>query len=215
MKIQGLSLFIVFALLSALLAGPLTASAQSAPKPAGLPVSATGTAASGPVTFDGTFTIQRFRLEHGQLVAIGHLAGTLTETVTGVKTNVPERRVTLPVQSINGQTIPAVHAGQAEDADSDSALVDDQSMAMMEMAQAVTTCNILHLVLGPLNLNLLGLVVTLNQVTLNIQGATGPGMVLGNLLCALVGMPLQPPGALGTLVSLLNSLLAVLALGLP
>src|SRR5207244_11578518 len=106
-------------------------------------------------------------------------------------------------------------AGPRDEADTASAVVDDQAVAMSEMAQAVTTCNILHLVLGPLNLNLLGLVVTLNQVTLNVQGATGPGMVLGNLLCALVGMPLQPPGALGTLVSLLNSLLAVLALGLP
>jgi hypothetical protein len=52
-------------------------------------------------------------------------------------------------------------------------------------AQAQATCNILHLVLGPLNLNLLGLKVHLNRVVLDITAQSGPGNLLGNLLCAV------------------------------
>ncbi|MDQ3856708.1 MAG: hypothetical protein M3281_09995 [Chloroflexota bacterium] len=49
-------------------------------------------------------------------------------------------------------------------------------------------CSILALRLGPINLNLLGLVITTNQINLNIIAVPGPGNLLGNLLCALVGL---------------------------
>jgi hypothetical protein len=72
------------------------------------------------------------------------------------------------------------------------------------------SCDILHLVLGPLHLDLLGLVVDLNQVVLDITATTGSGDLLGNLLCAITG--LLDAGALGqTLVNLLNQLIGVLA----
>jgi hypothetical protein len=46
-------------------------------------------------------------------------------------------------------------------------------------------CTILHLVLGPLTLNLLGLVVTIpNPVTIDITAIPGGGL-LGDLLCAV------------------------------
>ena len=47
------------------------------------------------------------------------------------------------------------------------------------------SCDILNLVLGPLDLDLLGLQVHLDRVVLNIIGATGTGNLLGNLLCAV------------------------------
>src|SRR3954466_15140037 len=48
---------------------------------------------------------------------------------------------------------------------------------------AVTgTCNILHLDLGPLSLNLLGLQVDLSRVILDITAQSGAGNLLGNLL---------------------------------
>ena len=47
------------------------------------------------------------------------------------------------------------------------------------------TCPILHLDLGPLDLNLLGLHVHLNEVILDIEAIPGPGNLLGNLLCAV------------------------------
>lgn len=48
------------------------------------------------------------------------------------------------------------------------------------------TCNVLNLTLGPLHLNLLGLVVDLNQIVLNITAVAGAGL-LGDLLCSLAG----------------------------
>ncbi len=58
-------------------------------------------------------------------------------------------------------------------------------------------CPVLHLVLGPLNLNLLGLTIVLQQVTLDIVAVPGPGNLLGNLLCGLVNLlnGLAPPPA--------------------
>ncbi len=81
-------------------------------------------------------------------------------------------------------------------------------------AAALARCNILNLVLGPLDLDLLGLQVHLNRVVLNIVAVSGAGNLLGNLLCAVTGLldgGLQ--GALGRVVRLLNRVLAVLRLG--
>ncbi|MEW2359631.1 hypothetical protein [Spirillospora sp. NPDC029432] len=49
-------------------------------------------------------------------------------------------------------------------------------------------CPILDLTLGPLDLDLLGLQVHLDRVVLDITAVSGPGKLLGNLLCALVGL---------------------------
>jgi hypothetical protein len=73
------------------------------------------------------------------------------------------------------------------------------------------TCQILDLVLGPLDLDLLGLVVHLNQVHLNITAESGPGNLLGNLLCAIAGLLNPgPPADLQALANLLNAILAIL-----
>jgi hypothetical protein len=55
-------------------------------------------------------------------------------------------------------------------------------------AAAAASCSVLHLVLGPLNLNLLGLAVHLNRVVLDITAIPGAGNLLGNLLCAVVNL---------------------------
>jgi hypothetical protein len=52
-----------------------------------------------------------------------------------------------------------------------------------------TTCPVLDLILGPLHLNLLGLVVDLNQVHLTVTATQGGG-VLGNLFCSLATTPI-------------------------
>ena len=46
----------------------------------------------------------------------------------------------------------------------------------------------LHLELGPLDLDLLGLVVHLDPVHLDITAVPGAGNLLGNLLCAVAGL---------------------------
>ena len=65
------------------------------------------------------------------------------------------------------------------------------------------TCDILHLDLGPLSLDLLGLQVDLSRVVLDITAQTGAGNLLGNLLCAVAGLLDQPDG----LARLLNRIL--------
>ena len=69
-------------------------------------------------------------------------------------------------------------------------------------------CRILTLTLGPLDLNLLGLRVQLNQVNLRITAIPGGGL-LGDLLCGLSNL-LNPAGLLGNdLSAVLNALLAL------
>lgn len=71
------------------------------------------------------------------------------------------------------------------------------------------TCDILHLELGPIDLNLLGLVVHVDKIVIDIDAQSGPGNLLGNLLCAIANL-LNNNGGLSTLVSLLNQLLGLL-----
>ena len=59
-------------------------------------------------------------------------------------------------------------------------------------AQATNTCSILDLVLGPLHLNLLGLVIDLNRVHLTITATRGGGL-LGDLFCGLANTPVPTP----------------------
>lgn len=64
------------------------------------------------------------------------------------------------------------------------------------------SCTILTLVLGPIHLDVLGLVVDVSQITVTV---TGNGGLLGNLLCQLAGAT-----TLQQIVSLLNQILALL-----
>ena len=78
----------------------------------------------------------------------------------------------------------------------------------ISLPAAVTqaTCEILHLDLGPLNLDLLGLQINLSQVVLDITAQAGAGNLLGNLLCAVANLLNNPSG----LADLLNRILAIL-----
>jgi hypothetical protein len=68
------------------------------------------------------------------------------------------------------------------------------------------TCNILHLDLGPLSLNLLGLQIDLSEIVLDITAQAGAGNLLGNLLCSVANLLNNPTG----LADLLNRILALL-----
>ena len=78
----------------------------------------------------------------------------------------------------------------------------------LKRGDAPLGCDILHLELGPLDLDLLGLVVHLNKIVLDIDAEPGAGNLLGNLLCAIVG--LLDGSNLSLLAQLLNQLLAIL-----
>jgi hypothetical protein len=68
------------------------------------------------------------------------------------------------------------------------------------------TCDILHLDLGPIALDILGLQVNLSRVILDITAQAGAGNLLGNLLCAVAGLLDNPTG----LAKILNDILALL-----
>jgi hypothetical protein len=71
------------------------------------------------------------------------------------------------------------------------------------------TCKILHLELGPLDLDLLGLVVHLDRIVLDITAQSGPGRLLGNLLCGIAHL-LDGNGSLSVIAGLLNRLIDLL-----
>lgn len=76
----------------------------------------------------------------------------------------------------------------------------------LPVAVGEATCDILHLDFGPLTLDLLGLQVDLSQIVLDITAESGPGNLLGNLLCGVAGLLDNPSG----LAKLLNQILSIL-----
>jgi hypothetical protein len=102
----------------------------------------------------------------------------------------------------------ATFTGTVTDA-AGNATTGTQALALpVTITQA--TCDILHLELGPLDLDLLGLQVHLDKVVLDVTAQPGPGNLLGNLLCAVAGLLDPGPGPLGQIAQLLNQILAIL-----
>ena len=139
-------------------------------------------AANSPNAFTGTLNLTRFVNNNGTVTAIGTLTGTVTDRATGASTTVMQN-VALPVVATQKAATPSAFA-----------------------ITAAATCPILNLELGPLHLDLLGLVVDLNRVVLTIVAESGAGNLLGNLLCAVTGLLDNPSG----LATLLNQILAAL-----
>ena len=167
MALKRIALATLLAFTTAMFAPAANLAAQQAPPQAtalAIPIVGSG----GGSTFNGTFTLQRFVNQNGQLTAVGLVSGTLT-AANGVVTSV--------LQTVSG---PA--------------------------AVATATCDILHLDLGPLSLNVLGLQVDLSRVVLDITAQSGAGNLLGNLLCAVAHLLDNPSG----LAQLLNRILAAL-----
>ena len=166
--------------------------AQSAKPAAGaLAIPADGTTANGlPAT--GTFTITSFKKVHGVVTALGNFTGSVGgQTVS--------TRGSIPVTAVNGNPLSGAGTGAA---------------AQQQAAQAAT-CPILDLTLGPLHLDLLGLVVDLNQVHLQVTAEQGSGNLLGNLLCSVAGLLDNTPGGgiqslLTQITNLLNQILGQL-----
>ena len=137
-------------------------------------------------TLSGTFSITRFARSGDQLVAVGTLSATVSDATGNVL-----RTIITPL------AVPVA-----------ASAVPQAAPAAAVAIQA--TCPILHLELGPLDLNLLGLMVHLDQVVLDITAESGPGNLLGNLLCSIAGL-LNPGGPLTQLVNALNQLLDALS----
>jgi hypothetical protein len=161
------------------------ASAQTSPARLTQVVPLTGTAKNGS-KFTGKYTIERFIAKGGKLYSVGTLKGKLRGK------RVTKDNVRLPATVGNGS-------------------VARTSQVPLPPLPPGNACSILSLDLGPINLNLLGLVVRTNQIQLRIDAVQGPGNLLGNLLCGLTGI-LNPSLAntpLGQLAQVLNALLAL------
>jgi len=168
---------------------PATASVAQAQGPRGagvsVPVTGTATGADGVAqTVTGTVTIQRFTKAHKQVFAEGTLVGTVTSATPGGAVRTVVTQVSVPV--FRADAIGPTDA----------------------IAIAAVSCNVLNLVLGPLDLNLLGLTVHLNQVVLDITAVADAGNLLGNLLCAITGL-LDGGALLSQVVGLLNTILGL------
>ena len=152
-------------------------------------------AAKNGKTFTGTYGIQRFVVAtvrgHKGVYSIGTLRGTL------IHRHITRYGVMMPAKLVS----PSSSSGAAR--------------------AAQGTCTILHLVLGPVNLSLLGLNVNLgggditpgqpaqSPITLNLTATQGGGL-LGDLLCGLDNALGGSGGLLGQLSNQLSGLAATL-----
>jgi hypothetical protein len=166
--------------ISALILCLATFAPQASAAPPGhtpLAIPVTGTDTSGGA-LNGVFTLTGFTFNNGQLTANGIVTGTVTHGAD----------VTSFLQTVSA---PVTNSGPVAGA----------------ATAAATSCGILHLVIGPINLNLLGLTVTTNQIVLDISAVPGAGNLLGNLLCSVANL-LNSPSQ--TLANLLNQIVAIL-----
>jgi hypothetical protein len=90
-----------------------------------------------------------------------------------------------------------------------SAWSPEAGQDQVRFASQQASCSVLNLTLGPLDLNLLGLRVQLNQVNLVITAIPSDGL-LGQLLCALAGPNGILSGILQNIINLLNQILGQL-----
>jgi hypothetical protein len=156
-----------------------------------------GTLAGGG-TFTGTFTATKLSVDPvtRQLTMSGVLNGTAT-TAAGV-VEVVEQAFSAPMSLSRTAGGSATQIGSAPLG----------STQVRPVAQ--TVCDILFLDLGPLHLDLLGLTIDLAEVILDLNAVTGGGNLLGNLLCALLGLldPVAVIAALSQIIDMINQLLA-------
>ena len=93
--------------------------------------------------------------------------------------------------------------------------VTNQRVTNIPVALDPQTCPILHLDLGPIFLNLLGLRLTVSEIVVDLTAVPGNGNLLGNLLCAIANLLNQNPlnlGALNNLLAQINQILQTLGL---
>ena len=147
--------------------------------------------------FTGKYTIERFVNSGGKLYSVG--------TVKGKAGN---KKV-----SKENVRVPAAVGNAAAPSGAKASQVPPLPLPPLPAGNA---CSILSLDLGPINLNVLGLVIRTNQIQLRIDAVQGPGNLLGNLLCGITGLLNPATGGTGVantplaqLTQILNALLAL------
>jgi len=140
--------------------------------------------ATGPIenggTFQGTVSITKFGYD--QVTKQLLVSGVLLGTATsgGTTTTVTQQFANVPATLTEGSS-----------------------------QKQARKCDILFLDIGPIFLDLLGLQVDLSPIQLDINAVAGPGNLLGNLLCALVG--LLDGGPLAGILQIINQINTILS----
>ncbi len=135
------------------------------------------TSAAG--TFSGTFSINRFEVRDNAVVAVGVVTGSIAGAAS-----VLVGEVAAPV-TVGAASAPAAASRAA-------------------VAQPLATCQVLHLDIGAINLNVLGVMVATQPISIDLSGDSAAP--LGNLVCTIESTLNDVVG----LVGLLNQLLGVL-----
>jgi hypothetical protein len=135
------------------------------------------------------------------------VSGTFTDATGGLGTFTGS--YTLKSFTTQGGQLAAVGTLTGTLTDSLGTVIGTVTQTVTMPATASGSCQILHLDLGPLDLNLLGLQVHLNEVVLDITAQSGPGNLLGNLLCGVANL-LNSGATSSQIANILNQILAIL-----
>ena len=164
--------------------------------------------------------IRQFRRKHAAVVA----ALALAMFAAAPRTTSAAASFSLPIvgtvpgggsfSGVFGVTSFAVKQGQIVAVGTLTGVLTDLAGRATTIVQSVVmpvligpaTCDILHLDIGPISLDLLGLRVDLSEIVLDVTAQSGPGNLLGNLLCAVANLLNDP----GNLVKVLNQILTIL-----
>ena len=151
-------------------------------------VASSDAALSGPVqgTYDGKpfraiVSVTQFVVRDGTLHAAARLGGVVGDLAEATVDALESQTLHLPVivgPTVRPQVVIMADGGAGAD------------------AGLGTICDVLYLRLGALNLDVLGLALKLETVTLDIHGQAGSGNLVGNLLCTVASL-LDPTSALG------------------
>ena len=104
--------------------------------------------------------------------------------------------------------IGGILAGTATQNDGTTERLRQEFGTQLRVSQQRRRCEILDLDIGRIHLDLLGLVVNIAPIHINVTAVRGAGNLLGNLLCALVGLldDLRGPDLANFLEGLLGAL---------
>ena len=163
-------------------------------------------------TFAGTFTARRLSIDEatrqlsmtGILSGVATLADGSTENVTQLFTTTLDMTSS---RNMSSNDVKMHNVSQVPGCEVTAGTSMFQQASYVRQVQA--SCDVLFLDLGPISLDLLGLTVDLSQVILDVNAVTGPGNLLGNLLCGLLGL-LDGVALIGAITTFLDNINAIL-----
>jgi hypothetical protein len=157
---------------------------------------------AGGGSFAGTLSILRFVAHDDQVVAVGMLSGTVTGAMGNTVATVLRGPVELPVTVNDGVVAPPrlprptiERSGPRQSRASEPPLIEPQQ-----------GCELVHVELGAVNFDVLGLTVTTLPVAIDLTAGGEGTAVLGHLACTI----LETANNVLGLVDLLNAVLGLL-----